>query len=65
MGSVPLETLKARFMVGVSESMKEKREENFEKWLNQLESSHVITIDYGIVTFNAEQWGRVSNPRES
>lgn len=58
-GSVSLEDLKNRYMIGVSENMYATRENKFEKWLSALESNRIITIEYGTVTFDEEQWNRI------
>ena len=59
-GSVSLETLKKMYMDGVDDEHKEIRKQKFERWLEQLQEDHVVSVEYETVTFNEEQWKRIT-----
>lgn len=51
--SVELSKLK-EYYIGVAAN--KIREKTFEKWIENLQDDGIISIEYGIVTFNEEQW---------
>lgn len=58
--NVPFDDLKSRYMSGVKEDKRKVREKHFEEWINSLLEDHIISIEYGTVTFYEDQWNRLS-----
>lgn len=52
-GSLTLEALKEYYL---SNNVSGSRREKFDEWIKKLQNDRIVTIEYGGVTFNREQW---------
>lgn len=56
-GSLTLDELKKYY---IGKNMNDSRKEKFEEWIKKLQKDHVVTVEYGVVTFNREQWDNIT-----